>query len=1091
MQAAFVLLVLATTAANSYAQDSLQIPVRDSGAPARDLLRNGALLDRDEAISLSAQGEDLSLLEPAPNDSYAGTDQALAAGTLEKTFPNDDATLDFASDLLSSVRIIRSRVLYRNAENPRAQPISYRVSISLSNHAFLMRSALLRKLGYRVPPIRYYPKLKLRFADSKAAERFLKNIESAFTYEISRWLVEKSADGTVVTLRDVNLETARIENQEYQMGTIPASEIDGLRTIRSLIVPIALTEIPQTPNFYPLEFGKVFNQAVTLTALYANQFQGETTWDDARWIARKIARLTRDDWKSIVAQGRYPEDISALILEKALVQRNQMVALFELDRDAQNPARALPTNARISIGAVKNGVATQPQYEGYALRFTAGEEPESPLTLPEILRYALMEGISYGLAQGTQFLNEKLLTLQSANDIAQKRRDEMFEAFKQHIADHPNEPYVQPVEVWGGPIAGLQVQVSRNLTTGDYFGGEAKIQLVDVISITANAGYFASVSGLRNITPSGIVQGAVTRTYVHVRPIASVKAALESNWVDLFVPSVFWKIANKLVPATKDGKLSDGREELKAFTEALLPGELFTISDSISASARLSANIPLAAFLGPNPAFGLGTLIVGSGFQGVLLSRTTISRTKEKPDASEDFNRPKGELQIYLQNARSRTIDASIDGNFFLKVFRAAHYDKSGSGRTKAYLLDLARLQSDAPGVAYADTLAALRSIFKSNESEIIEKTFSPFEITHSVDLQSGQLKFLRWQWYQFEESHRLTIRPPKDPKHDFDPAKFERTLYSHRLSQIRGTNDYQFMSDILEGIFPGNGSLTAKSGNNPSNSFLGQSFVRTVGTEAEITEKTDPMKSALIRVERTISGPEISASSLARAIDKIEARVKKDKLSLPLFNRDALAQTKSIQFYSIQSNLFLYKDAVQAIDSLLFANKSPAKAYADVESIAGRSKIRSWCRLMQINLSGGPISRSSVIPSYSEFDPTTGKYFRVGCTIPWVEKLMSLRKLDRSTPEARLKVITWAAHYLENELSFNAFSNLVGADHLFFQVKISGFRSDDPVGDSDLVSNSIGSYDREQGAGVFTDFATRWNIMSSELRATYLGEGF
>ncbi|NDC37125.1 MAG: hypothetical protein EBZ48_03625, partial [Proteobacteria bacterium] len=87
------------------------------------------------------------------------------------------------------------------------------------------------------------------------------------------------------------------------------------------------------------------------------------------------------------------------------------------------------------------------------------------------------------------------------------------------VQTHPGQPYVQPVQVWGGPVAGVNVNASRNIITGTYYGSDSQIQLVDSVSASANAGGFFGISG---IPKTGIALSPnlqASRSYVHVRPL--------------------------------------------------------------------------------------------------------------------------------------------------------------------------------------------------------------------------------------------------------------------------------------------------------------------------------------------------------------------------------------------------------------------------------------------------------------------------------------------------------------------------------------------------------------------------------------------
>ena len=57
------------------------------------------------------------------------------------------------------------------------------------------------------------------------------------------------------------------------------------------------------------------------------------TWADSKWMARRIAQLTRSQIESAVALGRFPGGIGPLYVEKLVSRRNQIVRVFDLESE--------------------------------------------------------------------------------------------------------------------------------------------------------------------------------------------------------------------------------------------------------------------------------------------------------------------------------------------------------------------------------------------------------------------------------------------------------------------------------------------------------------------------------------------------------------------------------------------------------------------------------------------------------------------------------------------------------------------------------------------------------------------------------------
>lgn len=102
---------------------------------------------------------------------------------------------------------------------------------------------------------------------------------------------------------------------------------------------------------------------------------------------------------------------------------------------------------------------------------------------------------------------------------------------------------------------------------------------------------------------------------------------------------------------------------------------------------------------------------------------------------------------------------------------------------------------------------------------------------------------------------------------------------------------------------------------------------------------------------------------------------------------------------------------------------------------------------------------------------------------------------MRRKYPEDREEQIKWTTRFinlLQRNVELSALIKFLGKSNVYFQAKISGFRTRDENGDTaDYTSSTIGTFNSKDKAGVFRDFVTDYKIMSSEMNATYLSEGY
>jgi hypothetical protein len=88
-------------------------------------------------------------------------------------------------------------------------------------------------------------------------------------------------------------------------------------------------DVVESVNIFSYELGKVLNESVLLTYSYAERFS-EATYQDASWIARKIAAFSRKDLEEIIQAGNFPPDVAALVTEKVISRRNHLVEVFNI-----------------------------------------------------------------------------------------------------------------------------------------------------------------------------------------------------------------------------------------------------------------------------------------------------------------------------------------------------------------------------------------------------------------------------------------------------------------------------------------------------------------------------------------------------------------------------------------------------------------------------------------------------------------------------------------------------------------------------------------------------------------------------------------
>jgi hypothetical protein len=981
--------------------------------PAMDLVdENGRIIDADDVLARKDDGTDVSLFNPAPTDVWGGT---LKARDLSYPAEAADGYINMRFDsLVTSPRgLARSRIVTDDAA---ATP--YRLVMSWNMHSALMNAELLSQLGYTVDLPRRYAKARLKFPDVATRDLFLTELSGGTGTIEDQWLIKKpAADDLVIELRDFALEPARIATPTYYWGAISAKEMQNRRVIRALLVPLVLTSIPESINLWTWEAGKLVNERVLLYHPFAGNFQGQLNFDDARWIARKMCSIPEAGLHKIVAAGGYPTSIEPLLFEKLKSRRNNLMNLFQVD------CRDLPVNASLSFNdpetgeaLVKNGKLLRKEFPGYGFSFI-GNDPDSPLRKDELFRYMKLRGLGVVLNAGLAELNSKLLKFDQSD--ANQYKDQHW-AFK------------------NGPREKLNLSATRKLVSGTYYGSESQVQLLDQVSISATLGYFVGMKNraIQQVDFSLAPNVAVSRSYGHVKPMASIQEAVKTPWKDLPV-----------VPKMRElAKLLDAKTELEqdaatsAFLEKFLVGENFSITDSLDTNATLGATMPLPPFAAiPN----LGKLSFSAGFDHLILRRTMIQRQAD------------GTLQITLQHVKNNITSFSLTYNFLVDVAAAAAALKGADSDATVFVIDPDLLTNKK------QLNESLRDLLMNNDSSTLEKDFKAYQLGHNLKSQTGTFKLLPWTFAKYHEEHLLDAFAPGAVQDD----AHKRELYSIRDRRLSGSDWLSFFSGAAsaaskEYLLPDlDIDLTESDGRiDPAGSFLGRSHFHEIQLESELT----PARNAktLMTVQETYMGWTLTKARMLRILKRLEKKAHEITHDSPsLIHVEEFLSTTKLLLYQITSSL---RVSGPGLDFLVDVAKASPNSNRFLGSLFGYGRIEN------------------ADPEYNSW---------VADLYDLLRKVPAPGKTHLENRE-RIRKLYAVSKYLSGKIEPKDIIKLVGTENAIFQISVTGFRKNDENGDSAYLSASIGETNELVNDGAFGSFVREQNISTYEVRGTYLGNG-
>lgn len=1072
--------------------ESVERPETLYSTPAKDLFYEGKKLPPNKAGERRANEKlDLSKIDPIPNDIWQPTRLPISNADLFN-FPADGASLEFAGQLEASG-------LYQAQVTADGRP--FRLTIDMDGRQSAALSGLLRTMGYLVDTPKPYKTVKLHFKNEAAYKDFVENYNMETRFNRDTWLVSEDPANLSVILRDVLLETPRVLvsddeplRQPLHTGVIAANQIEGKRAKRALLAAYSLLDIRlsgRSVNLYSWSAGRIYSDAVELKHPYATAFaskdEDSTSAEDIRWALRKIAQISKDEWKQILALTEFPPEVQMILIEKVIARRNHMLALFELAPELMPSVAVMnytsPEKINTDNGIVKKGKLLQKTFEGYAANFSAGDIP-SPLRWAELKHFLKMELIAQLITAGTSKLND-LLAFDSPRDAVEAHQVEAIQNIIDHAIANPGEPYVVPITAWGERIDGLSMNASRSVVTGTYYGSDSKAQLVDNVSVGGNIGMLGGLDGIKNFSDKFGLAATVgyQRAYTHVRPILTLSSVKNEKWINLLVPRVMKKLGRILKVDHKDIQDDEVTKKLlEDFLKDIKDGEVFTITDAFMARINPQITIPLLAQL-------------DGGFLKKLEPNVGIGMTKDWAIVKRVMITRRGDrMEVYDTKMKTRSLGESVDFNAWINLVRLQAQKKKGTADTDAFALDLSAV-TDADkfkDAAFADArrklLKGLHGIFSRNDTDLLKDDFPPVNLDHNLVGKTRALKIFMWNWASYKENHQVKIKVPHAQDHDASQEEETRSLFSSRKMKIKGRDIYGFLGQVISKAVGVEGLFNPGPNLNPSGTFLGKANWSSVRTEAETTPGHDYRP--VIFFEEHYAGSYMNPDQVIKVLDKLETEMKPLSGNKPLFRRDVLVSTKRLESYDIRASVFVHPDGVQKLKEMFFKPTTRAGLMVKLLSLQDPSDARKRCLkyLDKKDIEYELESLEKVVDDDKVFHR---------CIEPWMRKTM--RKVRRAPSEGdKEKFVEWmndTVYFVQKHIAPWRMFNEIGTKNFLYQIKVAGFRHEDEAADEEFVSDTIGNYPEDKSYGPFGDLVVNsngfeWKISEYESNAKYFGEG-
>ncbi|MBF0312184.1 MAG: hypothetical protein HQK50_16930 [Oligoflexia bacterium] len=1046
------------------------VPTEYGLAPASDLIYNGKMLTSDEAhqLYLGSNGKmDLSLLNP---DDSSPLWKNLPPRALNIHDNSKEIKVN-ADDLLKYMDQVPSRSgNFRFTVS--ADHKAYTIMLSKNIHNVLLKKSLLQKLGYTTPPIKYLPKIKLKFTSSMEKELFMEKMAESTFGDPGRWIInyrdhlrakkdleevdenkdnnddedkddeeekeesgddgidpddenEVTVDGPLADSDELLLQDLIImedQNHLYNLaiGYLPSQVIQGRRVLNSLLIPYSLVEVPESLNLFAWHVGRVVNKQIDFGYESAEEFT--TSYEDARWIARRVLKLTRADFEEIVANAYYPEAVAALLVEKLLSRRNHLAKILNLE----NESSEIAFDPEITIDPyLRDGKIIKEKWEGYASRFSYGD-PNSPLSRSELFAFAKSKFISTGISNLITLVNKHLPHTDIESALFQRQEDLFFKQLAEYAVTGKVTPV--PLGIWATPIAGINLIASREIIAGSYLGTDNVIQLADSVGLSVDAGAYLRVEGMQYpISVTGKAMATINRIYSHLRPIKSFKAGLRYPYKNLFVPYFQRKLGHFFDEIlTGDFEKLQEKERKKIleemmfhFKEQMQVGESILISDAVGGGVNLAVGSGYTRMVEAQAAFGASL---------VVLSRLHIHRKDENT------------IQIYKDLGNVTSLVVSFQLKTLIPVLSVSAKWSKGSAKCKFYSLNINENEKENPHLI--KNLKALRTLFLNNSLELASTVKKPYRLINRFTQGVIKGNVLFFQAGRMTLNTKLTIIHPSGARRDFFRAQ---------AMKRRGLNFEQFSIDAVNSILRDYAEwdmhLDRATGDSPADSIKGSSLNMTVNYEGEIKNKRGEkgdIENRFALISKTWRGWSISRESAENIIKQINQKFKID-----FYPENALAQTNKIFLYNISMEIYLYEKAL-----LHFMNLKESK----VSSIFSRhvlgvgDLIKKW-RFMH----------------------------------EWRSAKNDLRWNNYMQEGKHMRLLLSMAH---SWLGFDGLLELFGGkDNMFIISKLSGFRVGDEAGDTPLMSHTLGEIGSRALSGPLAQMQNQINATQSEFLAYWLIE--
>lgn len=581
------------------------------------------ILSQEQLERLEGCGFDLSLLEPIQNPfikKLTISEKEKRKTDFLKLFPKADENFYFEFMIYNgagSPKFVAS--FYKDIAGERKK-ITLKVKLGKETHQDPATSMLGKLIGLSQDHSIAYPQMKLYLKDI-SIETFIARWRSKYKtglHDISKYIVEQSPRGATeqwVILRDVSVEIRdpvkrrltpydpwgwdlpnrrehrgialwyafvamrdmksenhvvhfiekeggyELEYSAQDVGISLGSSVDLRYPLGSLAGASGKTVNHYRPSF--LSYSKEHLHIHWVDTITNRQKFRNATYDDMRWMARKIVALTMEDFDYALTIGGFPKPVIELYKIKMGMRRNEIIKAFELE-DEFDLWQLPELNSYNDLPYIRNGVVFVDGFEGHVLYQANTYSSDITRNILDLTsRYLPIEqmrnGINAALDNGLSLGHERVIGELQGSKLG---KFFTYEAISGSIKFQINRNIIlNDADYASGPDSMGRYIVKDTLTIGFNVGSELNFDLIkNFIPVT--------------IRPKGTVY---ERSYAHMQ--------VADNWKEAF-KAPFKIFAYSVTP-------------MASVTHDLFPGDVFKIQDRVdfNIDASVGVNLTQSPFL--------------------------------------------------------------------------------------------------------------------------------------------------------------------------------------------------------------------------------------------------------------------------------------------------------------------------------------------------------------------------------------------------------------------------------------------------------------------------------------------------------------